>query len=203
LDDLAAGWVASRPQMRDRRHVPRLALAGLFVVAVAGSARADGDRALSGGFGWGTFSAPGIATGNQTPPAVSPSWGVTGDVVYEQGISTDLSWRAEVALATFHGGQSDPKTQSSQSYAALGDAGLVFRFDVLKYVPYAFGGVGAVTTTGGPLSTTGLAIAIGGGLDILIDRHHSIGIEARLAAFGTDLTVFTIGLRYSKRWDFF
>ena len=167
-------------------------------------ARADGDRALSGELGWATFSAPGKATNSQTPPAVSPDWGAAVDVIYEHGdLDRLLAARRARRLPTFSGGLSDPKKQSQQSYAGIGDVGVVFRFDVLRLVPYAFGGIGGIAATGGPISTTGLTIAVGGGAEFLVDRHHSVGLEARLSSsFGTDLTVVTAGLRVSSHWGF-
>jgi hypothetical protein len=80
----------------------------------------------------------------------------------------------------------------------------VIRFDVLKYVPYAFGGIGGLMTTGGPIrDNTAFVLAVGGGLDVLMSRDYSWGIEGRLASFGGDVTVFTIGLRATRRWGYF
>ena len=176
--------------------------AAIGVLALAAPARADGDRALSVGLGWATFSTPGKKANNQEPPAVSPDWGLSAALIYEHGISTDLSLRGELVGNTFSGGTTDKK-QDAQSYAVVADAGVVFRFDVLRYVPYAFGGAGAVASTGGPLGASGLVVAIGGGLDVLVNRNRSVGVELRLASFGTDLTVVTANLRVSSRWGFF
>lgn len=122
--------------------------------------------------------------------------------MYEHSISSDFSLRGELAGGLFYGGQDMDK--SAMSYAGLADVGVVFRFDVLKYVPYAFGGVGGVMTTGGPIgSNTNIVLAIGGGLDVLASRSKSWGIEARLAAFGGDVTIFTLGLRATTRWGYF
>lgn len=178
-----------------------LALVAALVLAGGRPARADGDRAVSAGLDYATFSAPGIPNSSgQTPTASSPSWGAGVSGVYEQALSTDISLRGELAGDTFSGGLTDRKHQTARSYAALGDVGVLFRFDVLRLVPYAFGGVGGIAATGGPLSTTGLVIAIGGGVNFLVDRHRSIGAEVRLASFGTSITVVTVGLRVSTRW---
>src|SRR6185503_16325712 len=100
-------------------------------------------------------------------------------------IGSDFSLRGEAAFGVFYGGQK--MDLPAMSYAGLGDVGAVFRFDVLKYVPYAFGGVGAVYTNGGPIGNdTAFVLAIGGGLDILSSRAKSWGFEARLASFGGD-----------------
>jgi hypothetical protein len=74
----------------------------------------------------------------------------------------------------------------------------------LKYVPYAFGGVGGVATTGGPIDRgVNFVLVVGGGLDWLTSRSRSYGIEGRLASFGGDVTVFTLGVRGTLRWGYF
>ncbi|MBL0213020.1 MAG: hypothetical protein IPQ07_03990 [Myxococcales bacterium] len=192
------------------RTLPRplaVAVAGLAsvtaLVAGGGTAWADSERALSVGVGWATFSTSiKPATGSMAPVAVSPDVGGAVAVTYEHMIGSDLGLRAELAGGLFYGGEG--KDQSATSYAGLVDAGVVFRFDVLKYVPYAFGGLGAIGTGGGPIDRgLDLVLAVGGGIDILASRQHSYGFEARLASFGGDLTVFTLGVRGTTRWGFF
>ena len=104
----------------------------------------------------------------------------------------------------FYGGADEKKMQSQAACALLGDVGATLRFDVLKYVPYAFVGLGAMTAGGGPLArTTDPVLVVGGGLDWLQSRARSYGVEARLASFGSDVTVFTVGLRGTARWGYF
>jgi hypothetical protein len=176
-------------------------LVGLGLAAAVSTARADGDQALSASVGWATFSTTGKAIGRQAAPSLSPDVGGTVSGAYEQGFSTDLGVRGELAGGVFYGGQQ--AGESKTSYALLADAGLVFRFDVLKYVPYAFAGVGGVAETGGPLDRgVDFVLVIGGGVDWLQSREHSLGLEARLASFGGDVTVLTVGLRGTVRWGF-
>lgn len=180
---------------------PALLLPVIFC-AVSTPAYAEGDRALSVGLGWATFSTPGEVTKNMEPTTVTPDVGGELAVSYERSIGSDFSLRAEAAGTLFYGGVS--QDDSAMSYAVLGDVGATFRFDVLKYVPYAFGGVGGVMTTGGPIANNAqLVLAIGGGLDVLVDRSKSWGIEARLASFGGDVTIFTLGVRATTRWGYF
>jgi hypothetical protein len=180
----------------------RPALPLLLIALAVGPAAAEGDRALSVGLGWATFSVPGEPVDNMAPPQISPDVGGAASVTYEHSISTDFSLRVEGAFGAFYGGGTEK--QSKASYAALADAGAVFRFDVLKYVPYLFGGLGAVATTGGPIEGgVDFVVAIGGGLDVLLSRDRSYGFELRLASFGGDTTVFTVGARYSWRWGYF
>ncbi|MFN0251350.1 MAG: hypothetical protein ACKV2T_31030 [Kofleriaceae bacterium] len=175
----------------------------LVVIALAvGPASAEGERALSLGLGWATFSVPGEPVDNMEPPQISPDIGGAAAITYEHSISTDLSLRVEAAFGAFYGGGTEE--QSKGTYAGLADAGAVFRFDILKYVPYLFGGLGAVATTGGPIDGgVDFVVAIGGGLDILLSRERSYGFEARLASFGGDTTVFTFGVRGTLRWGYF
>jgi hypothetical protein len=174
----------------------------LLIVAVIGStAHADGDRALSAGLGWATFSTTGKPVGKQAPPALSPDFGGVFAVSYEQSFSTDVGLRTELAGGAFYGGQQ--AMQGKTSYAVLGDAGVVFRFDVLKFVPYAFGGIGGVVAGGGPIDRgADFVLVIGGGVDWLQSRERSLGLEARVASFGGDITVVTFGIRGTTRWGF-
>jgi len=177
------------------------ALALVIVSWLSGVAHADGERALSASLGWATFSATGKPVGRQAPPTLSPDVGGALSVSYEHSISSDLSLRCELAGGVFHGGAQ--AKQANTSFAALGDAGVVYRFDVLKYVPYAFAGLGGVTAGGGPIERTAEpVVVIGGGLDWLQSRERSVGLEARVASFGGDITVVTFGVRGTLRWGY-
>jgi hypothetical protein len=181
--------------------VPAIVLA--LGVALPTAARAEGERAFSLGLGWATFSTPGEPTmENMEPAAVTPTVGGSLSIIYEHAIGSDFSLRGEGAYSLFYGGNTDE--QSSMSHGVLGDVGGVFRFDVLKYVPYAFAGLGAVYTWGGAIAPgTNFVLALGGGLDVLVGRDKSWGIEGRLASFGGDVTIFTIGVRGTRRWGYF
>lgn len=188
--------------MRLDRSTPWTVACALAAVAWAPAAHAEGDRALSAEVGWATFSTPGKKVGNMAPPGLSPDVGGSLGVIYEHAVGSDFSLRGELAGAMFYGGAQ--AKQSNTSYAAVGDVGAVFRFDVLKYVPYAFAGVGGVVSGGGPIERgSEFVLAIGGGLDVLVDRSRSWGIEGRLASFGGDVTIFTFGVRGTVRWGYF
>ncbi|MCX5745066.1 MAG: hypothetical protein NT062_21475 [Proteobacteria bacterium] len=180
------------------------ALGTLGLVASPAVAHAEDERALSVGFGWATFSTPGVAAGNMEPPQLTPDIGGAASLIYERAIGSDVALRGELGGGLFYGGAQDPKKQTAISYTGLVDVGGVVRFDVLKYVPYAFGGIGAIASAGGPISTDlDLVIVIGGGLDVLTSRSRSWGIEGKLASFGGDITVFSLGLRGTVRWGYF
>jgi len=174
----------------------------LLVCLTAAPAAAENDRALSLGLGYASFSAPGEQKADMAPPSVSPDWGSGLSASYERMIGSDLGFRAELAGNLFRGGNTDQ--QSPMSYALVGDAGLVFRFDVLQFVPYAFAGLGGVASTGGPIDRgIDYVVVIGGGLDWLRSRSRSYGLEVRMASFAGDVTVATIGIRGTQRWGFF
>src|SRR5512138_1931279 len=122
----------------------------MLVLALATPAHAENEQALSLGVSvYASFSAPGEAKMDMAPPSVSPDWGSGLFGSYERMIGSDIGLRGELAGNIFYGGNT--AKQSATSYALLGDAGVVFRFDVLNVVPYAFAGVGGVTSTGGPI----------------------------------------------------
>ncbi|MDB4954364.1 MAG: hypothetical protein JWO36_1933 [Myxococcales bacterium] len=173
------------------------------LLLAASPALAEGERALSVGLGWATFSAPGKKTGNMAPPALSPDVGGALSVIYERAIGTDFALRGELSGGLFYGGVANAM-QSKTSYAGLGDVGAVFRFDVLKYVPYAFVGIGGLVSGGGPIERGAqVVLAIGGGVDFLQSRSRSWGFEGRLASFGGDVTILTFGVRGTVRWGYF
>jgi hypothetical protein len=174
----------------------------LAAIALPATAGAEDERALSGSLGYASFTVPVKKMENMEPVATSPDGGGTASFAFERMIGSDFGLRAELAGAAFHGGNTTK--QSPASFAFLGDAGVVFRFDVLEWVPYAFGGVGAIWSTGGPIDRdANIVLVAGGGLDYLVSRKRSLGLELRLASFGGDVTVVTIGARGTTRWGFF
>jgi hypothetical protein len=180
----------------------RASVASAIIAALAGTAAAEGDRALSLGVGWATWSAPGKKVGAMAPPVLSPDGGVSLALVYEHAVGTDLALRGEVAGGVFSGGAQ--KGESNASYVVLGAIGAEVRFDVLRHIPYAFAEVGGVYSAGGPIARGGeFVLAIGGGLDWLASRKRSLGGELTIASFGGDVTVVTIGVRGSVRWGYF
>ena len=176
---------------------------GAFLLLLLSTpAGAEGERALSVNVGWATFSVPGKPVGNMAPPTLSPDVGGALGVSYEHAIGTDISLRGDLAGGLFYGGNG--KKQSADSFAGLAAVGLTYRFDVLKYVPYAFGGVGGVVSGGGPIDNgADFVLCVGGGLDVLQSRERSWGIEGRLASFGGNIALFTLGLRGTARWGYF
>lgn len=187
---------------------PRAAIAALpalaaGLLAAQGAARADSEQAASLSLGWATYSAIAPATPPMEPAAVSPSIGGSVAVAYERMIGSDLGLRGELVGGAFYGGSGKPGAPQA-AHALVADLGVTLRFDVLTYVPYAFAGVGALTAGGGPIArTTDAVLVVGGGLDWLRSRARSYGVELRIASFGSDVTIATLGLRATARWGFF
>lgn len=166
----------------------------LLAALLAAPGLAGADRAVSVGAGWATYSTLGEPPmPMKAPPTLTAEAGGHLELSYEHGISQEVSLRAEVAGALFG---------DDWSYLALGDVGVVYRFDVVKYVPYGFAGVGGLVSGGGPIDSD-LIVVLGGGLDVLSSRTRSWGVEGRLASFAGDTTVFTLGVRGSVRWGYF
>jgi hypothetical protein len=178
--------------------------AGIGAQLSARPARAEGEQALSIGVGWATFSALGEAMDKMVPPSLSPTIGGSLGLSYERNLGSDFGLRAELVGGLFYGGTDEKKMESKTSNALLADVGATLRFDVLKYVPYGFAGLGAVTSGGGPIERgADVVLVVGGGVDWLRSRSRSYGLEARLASFGGDVTVVTVGLRGTTRWGYF
>ena len=179
----------------------------LPVIVAVQTAHAEGERALSVGLSWASFSTPGKKVGSAVPPDITPDGGGSLSLSYERTFGTDFSLRAELGGAYFHGGDDPKKMQSASSYATFGDVGFVYRFDIYTVVPYAFAGIGGILSGGGPIDQHGsgdeFAVVIGGGADWLRARDHSYGVELRIASFAGDITVTTIGFRGTTRWGFF
>lgn len=185
------------------RALPCWLATGALLGGAAGAARADDERALSVTASYAAFSTVGVNEDPSLPgPALTSDRGAGLTLAYERMLGTDFGLRAELTGGVFHGGaQMD---QSTTSYAGVADVALVARLDILKYVPYGFAGVGGVATRGGPLpGGADLVLVLGGGVDDLLSRSRSLGLEVRVASFAGDVTVVTAGVRGTLRWGFF
>ena len=174
------------------------ALASCLLLAPAVARAGEGESAASLSLGGATWWAP--ADDPMTPDvqeSIGPTGGAALAVEYERGISEALSWRVAAGGGGFGG--------DGWSGAGWVTGGLVYRFDVLKYVPYAVGGVGGLIVGGEPLDEVVLdpALEIGLGIDWLLGRDRSWGLEARAVTFPDDMLIVTLGVRRTHRWGFF
>ncbi|MBL8625230.1 MAG: hypothetical protein JNK64_28225 [Myxococcales bacterium] len=174
----------------------RVAIAqlGLAVaLAIPGTASAgEGERAVSVAAGYATYATP----DDEMMATLSPTAGAAVSAGYERALGDEVSWRADLLIAGYLGG--------GTAGSALGTVGLVYRIDVLKYVPYVDVGVGALTRGGGPFELgVEPALRIGGGVDILQSRARSWGVVATLTSFASTTTTFSAGLRSTWRWGYF
>jgi len=171
-----------------------LGMTGLAgVLAIPGRATAgEGERAVSVAAGYATYATP----DDEMMTTLTPTAGAAASVGYERALGDEVSWRADLVLAGYLGG--------GAAGSALGTVGLVYRIDVLKYVPYVDVGVGALTRAGGPFAVgVEPALRIGGGVDILQSRARSWGVVAAMTSFASRTTTFTAGLRSTWRWGYF
>ena len=118
-------------------------------------------------------------------------------VEYDRGLSESFFIRGHLSGGA-HFGDGNIKTGT-----AILSVGYVL--DVLKYVPSAELGVGAVYFTENDRSDSAVEpmIRIGLGFDILTSRSYSYGTFVRFDSFLSDSGVFTAGFRGSYRWGFF
>jgi hypothetical protein len=122
---------------------------------------------------------------------------------YTYGLSDALNLVADAGGSTF---TSSGATGPQPAGIVYGGVGVVYVFDVLRWVPYAGGLIGPAYFTGGtvpsPFVTPDLQIAAG--LDYAIDRSWSVGLAYRqhmfLAKTGDYPEYTSVGLRAEYTW---
>lgn len=172
-----------------RRAAWPLALA---LAAPTAAQAGDGERAVSFGLGAATYATP----GEDMDETLTPTAGAAIAATYERGIGDEVSVRADLTVAGYLGG--------GAAASALGTVGLVYRIDILKYVPYVEVGVGGLAVAGGPWSLgVEPALRLGGGVDVLRGRDRSWGVTAAMTSFASATTTLAIGVRATWRWGYF
>ncbi|GAB4518426.1 MAG: hypothetical protein Tsb0020_37000 [Haliangiales bacterium] len=186
----AGGGPAGLPALARAAAIAALTLA---LLGIGGAAHAsDGQHALSVSVGYGSLlvTDEGADTGTDTAHG-----GVLG-VAYSRGFSDALSWRVSGGVGGYYGASALLSGQVS--------AGLVYRFDVLKYVPYLTAGVGAIVVSDSDVNLDiDPLVELGVGLDVLQSRHRSYGVFARVESLLQNTSFFTAGVRVTWRWGFF
>jgi hypothetical protein len=191
------GLVVESPRVRHtcavRAIVSLTAIAALSGPNVA--AASDGESALSIAIGAGTWA----LDLDDDDDALGPTAGGVALVAYERGFSEALSWRVDLSGGIYG--------RDGTSWTGVAAAGVVYRLDIIEYVPYALLEVGGAAIGGGPLPGDDSpeldpVFLIGAGLDVLRGRSSSWGIEAR-AAWVAGTTLVSLGGRYTWRWGFF
>jgi hypothetical protein len=146
---------------------------------------ADGERALSLGLGYATY----------TQPDYNPHGAVLG-MDFERGFSDALSWRVSGGAGAYY--------RDGLSFSGHLTIGLTYLFDVLKYVPYANAGIGGIIIGSGERDIDVSPLAeIGVGLDILRSRTASYGVYIRFETLLQETSFLTAGVRSTWRWGFF
>jgi len=123
------------------------------------------------------------------------------------GLTDWLSLRA-TALATVHAAPKDEDAGLPSGALTVGGGfvGVRYVFDVLRVVPFADIGIGALVARGaGHGIRFDLGVDVGLGVDYLYSRRVTFGLAVRYHAFATDMgtlpVYLTVGPRVGLRWD--
>ncbi len=172
--------------MRARVRLAAAIAAALACALVAPAAHAEEDeRAFSLSLSYARY----------TIPDHEPDGGVIG-IDYERGLSDAVWLRGSVGGGLYY--------SDGPAYSGHAIIGLTYAFDVLKYVPYANVGVGAIIVAGDEFDTEiEPLIEIGGGVDFLRSREFSWGFVVRYETFTNETSFVTSGVRMTWRWGFF
>lgn len=169
-----------------------LAVAVLLIPGVAGAVEGEQALSLSARFASVTVTEE---VDNRNRDRTGLGGGLLLD--YQRAVS-DTVWLRGAAAGTLHSFDGE--------LAAAGHAvvGFTYAIDILKYVPYVSGGLGAMVI-GGPALDTAVKpyLELGLGLDVVSSTTFSWGIDARFASFLSRTAVLTIGPRVSWRWGYF
>jgi len=157
-----------------------------FALAVPSTAVAgSGEQALSVTTGFATF----------TDGEVRAHGGALG-LDYEYRLSDAFSVRGSGAAGGYDA--------DGIAFSGHGVVGLAYAFDVLKYVPFANVGVGALYVAGDGIENGAHPLVeVGGGVDVLHSRRFSYGLVVRFETLLQDTSYFTAATRLTWRWGFF
>lgn len=174
----------------------RLAAGTIVIALLFCSGVARGENALSLTGGWASYALPDPKDPDKDLGSLAGA-GIGAE--FEYTFAEPFALRADLWGSAYwvdDGG--------GPAYIALATVGGTYRFDVLRYVPYASAGLGGVLSAGnGADATVSPVLSLAGGLDILTRRDRSWGVELRLASFAGDITMLTAGVRGTHRWGAF
>lgn len=157
-----------------------MAAALATAAAIGPAAHADpGEQAIALSLGYGTFSIP----------EHSPN-GTTLGIDYERAIWDVLWLRASAAGGVYF--------DDGRSYSGHATAGATYHLDILRFVPYASAGAGAILIGGGGIETDLYPlIELGGGLDFQHTARLSYGVQVRFETLLERTSLVTAGFRMS------
>lgn len=171
----------------------RILVSAVVLGRAAGEATAgDGETAVSASAGYATYATPGPEEDQTLTPTAGGLLGAT----YERGFGDYASWRVHGAGALYGGG--------GVVTSGLVTAGLSYRVDVLRYVPYVTVGLGGMVLAGGPFET-GIepVLELGAGVDWLRGRSRSWGLSGNLTGFASETITLSVSVRSTWRWGYF
>lgn len=123
---------------------------------------------------------------------------------YGGALGIDYEYRVTDAVAVRGSGSGGVYDADGTAYSGQAVLGLTYAFDVIKYVPYANAGIGAIVLTGDAFETdVNPLVEVGVGVDVLHSRTFSYGVVARFETLLEKTSYFTAATRLSWRWGFF
>jgi hypothetical protein len=125
-----------------------------------------------------------------------------GHYTYGLTDAFDLMVEASWSFTSFTGGADS--THTRPAWLANADVGAAYVFDVLRWVPYLGGLVGATTLSGGPLGRTKVLpdITLALGLDYRIDRRWVVGVAGRQRLLLTDAATYPSDTQVLARFEY-
>jgi hypothetical protein len=174
--------------------LPLVCLASL-VAAPRQASAGEGEKTLGLGIDYSTWAVDQDHPGTEHDSITAQGANLAAD--YEYGWNDTLWLRASVA-----GGFSSVPLGSA--WSGGGTVGITYALDVLKYVPFAQAGVGALVIGGDGVDVeVRPVVELGIGLAVLTSRTFSWGFVARFDSYGSQALFFTVGPRLTWRWGYF
>jgi hypothetical protein len=174
---------------------PALLVALALTTCASTALAAEGERALSLGVDYSTWTVPQDLPGTQQDTITGQGGALAGDYLY--GYDDTLWLRASA-----HGGAY--RALGATSFDGAATVGLRYALDVLRYVPYIDLGAGGSLVGGGKVNTAfAPVVELGLGVEVLDSRTFSWGVVLRFDAFASQAVFFTAGARVSWHWGFF
>jgi hypothetical protein len=90
------------------------------------------------------------------------------------------------------------------AYEAVGTVGVTYTIDVFRYVPYVGVGAGAAVIGGGSVKgEVRPYVELGVGVDVLVGRAWSWGVDVRFSSFVSQYSTLIAGPKFALRWGYF
>jgi hypothetical protein len=125
---------------------------------------------------------------------------------YTYGLSDAFNLVVEADFSAFLLGTAPKNPPPQPGFTSTGGVGVMYVFDVLRWVPYAGGIAGAGVLGGGYLNAALVApdLQLAAGLDYEITRSWTVGVAYRQHFFFTQMSTYpevtSLGVRFEYVW---